>query len=170
VNAGMKSLSQITVDLESIYPGLATQTLTNEILANDVPKLKEHLTRIENKIKLLLSSTEKLAANLSEMNNHTRTFTQSFNNLISVEKNSNYKSSLHVERQDIGKQLEESNRFELKQKEILHEYFYRPLRHEYEDVEAMLELFKYRENIENKWTKAKAKVEKMERSKKIAFH
>src|SRR5690242_17119484 len=82
-----------------------------------------------------------------------------------LEEKSFYKSSVHVERQDISKQLQESHSFEVKQREILNEYFYRPLRHECEDVGSLLELFKYRENIESRWMKAKSKVEEWNDSK-----
>jgi len=160
-----KSMLQITTLLESIFPELQTQQLSNETTStDDVPRLKEFLLKVEAQMRTLLTLGEKLFNRLSEICSDVTTFNLNFENVFAAEENCPYKSN--VERQDIRKPLNEWSQFQYKQVELFYEFIYHQLNYEYQDIVAFLELFKYRETIEYKWHKAKAKVDKWNNEQK----
>jgi len=158
IEENVKTLPQQTTELQSIFPDLPQQELSNEDATQNISDLKEFLTRVESKMKILLTSGEKLFEHLSELSKDMAAFAEAFENLTSAEQNYPYKPN--IERQGINKSFDEWSQFQSRQTEIYYEYFYRALRHEHEDIVSFLELFKYRETIEIKWNKAKIKLDK----------
>jgi len=109
--------------------------------------------KIEGQMKILLTLGEKLFKRLWETCSDVAALNECFQTVFTSEENYPYKSN--VERKDIRKPLNEWTQFKYKQMELYYEYFYRQLNYEYQDVVAFLELFKYRDNVESKWHKAK---------------
>jgi len=145
--------------LEGVFPELKSHSVSNETAStDDIPRLKEFLMKVESRMKTLLNLGEKLFKRLSDINSIVTVLNTHLQNIYMEEENFPYKQN--VTRQDIRKPVNEWSQFYSRQVELYYDNFYRPLIHEYQDIVAFLELFKYREGIQNKWRKARNRVEK----------
>ena len=154
----LSSINNITNDLINLFPDLNNNKLSKNHSSYDVPRLKEFLIKVESSMKILEQSGNKLFNNLSNVSNEMNIFSDAFNNLYIAESNYPYKPN--IERFDLRKEFDSWKQFEEKQTNIYYKFLLTTLRHEHEDIIAFLELFKYRDNIENYYNKIKQKIEK----------
>lgn len=153
-----RTIEAITKDLIDLFPDLANNELSENHSSHDVPRLKEFLIKVEQSMKILEISANKLFTNLVNVAGEMSTFSDAFDNLYVAESNYPYKPN--IERFDLRKEFEGWKDFQDKQTDIYYQLFLRTLRHEHEDIVAFLELFRYRDSIEANYNKFKRNLEK----------
>eukprot|EP01084_Bolivina_argentea_P024073 44920_1 len=150
----------IALILCKLFPDLDEEQLDDSVHENDIPKLKEFLTKIDLQMNILNKSAIRLFKHLNFVSKEMLLFTESFDGLYSSESNYPYKAT--SERLDVREQFKLWSSYQTKQTDSYYDNFFRSLRYEQEDIKALLELFKYHEDLYKKYTKVKISIEKWE--------
>jgi len=144
--------------LTKLFPDLSEEPFDEQVLEDDVPKLKEFLTKIDGQMSTLHKSAVRLFKHLNCVSKEMQSFTESFDGLYNAESNYPYKAT--SERLDVREQFSLWSTYQTTQTDSYYDNFLRSLRYEHEDVVGLLELFRYHDDLHKKYKKVCKAIEK----------
>lgn len=146
--------------LNKLFPDLEEENLDENVHEDDIPKLREFLTKIDGQMTNLNKSALRLFKHLNFVSKEMLLFEESFDGLYSAETNYPYKAT--SERLDVRKQFKLWSSYQTKQTDSYYDSFFRSLRYEHEDIKSLLELFKFHEDLYKKYSKIVAALNKFD--------
>lgn len=143
-----RSDEETAMMLCKLFPDLDEEELADDAHETDVQELANYLTKVDEQMSVLDKSAQRLFKHLNFVSKEMSSFTEAFDGLYSAESNYPYKAT--AERLDVRDQFKLWSSFQTKQTDCYYDNFFRALRYEQEDVKALLELFKYHNDLYTK--------------------
>jgi len=151
--------------LQKLFPALVSEELVGTA-EQDVERIKDFLDKCKSQLESLLSSCQNCLSKHDAHAQEISTLTEAFKNLYTVE--SNYPYCPEPQRIQVTKQFEEWEDFERQQTRLFELEFLHTIHHEYEDVNALIELLIRRSAAHSRYTKANVAAEKLREKEKEA--
>jgi len=151
--------------LQTLFPALVDEDLSGTA-EQDVDRIKEFLDKCKSQLESLLSSCQNCLSKHDAHAQEIATLTEAFKSLYTVE--SNYPYCPEPQRIKVTQQFEEWEDFERQQTRLFELEFLHTIHHEYEDVNALIELLVRRAAAHARYTKANQAATKLREKEKEA--
>jgi len=151
--------------LQTLFPTLANEELPGTA-EQDIERIKDFLDKCKAQLESLLSSCQNCLSKHDAHAQEIATLTDAFKNLYTVERN--YPYCPEPQRIQVTQQFQEWEDFERQQTRLFELEFLHTIHHEYEDVNALIELIARRASAHARYTKASTSASKLREKEKEA--